>query len=144
MVIKEKNELKHLIYCSRPTNFSKKTTDEILKTSRRNNLNTGVTGVLISRSDLYFQYLEGPVDEVDQTFNKIKLDDRHADIFKIKEDSTNRRLFASWAMREDPVQTYMWTRQEVENGILTKIEPRAAFETFERLSREVDQFDQQM
>ena len=47
-------------------------------------------------------------------------------------------------MREDPVKSWMWTRTEVKNGILTRIEPKEAFEAFERLSREVDQFDQEL
>ena len=103
-----------------------------------------MTGALICRSDLYFQYLEGPIDEVNKTFKKIELDNRHKNIQKIKEDETTRRLFASWAMREDPVKSWMWTRKEVKTGILTRIKPKEAFEAFERLSREVDQFDQEL
>lgn len=144
MVGREKKELKLLIYCSKPTTFSKETLAEILDVSQKNNLLSGLTGALISRSDLYFQYLEGPVSAVDTTFDKIKLDSRHCDIKKIKEDITDRRLFASWAMRDDPVKTYMWTRQQVAEGLLTKLTPDDAFHAFERLSREVDQFDQQL
>ena len=144
MIEKKNNELKHLIYCSVPTAFDEKTINEILSTSRKNNAQSNVTGTLICRSDLYFQYLEGPIDEVDKTFKKIQLDNRHKNIQKIKEDKTTRRLFASWAMREDPVKTWMWTRKEVENGVLARIEPKEAFGAFERLSREVDQFDQEI
>ena len=133
MSSKNKNELKHLIYCSRPTLFDNKTTSEILETSKKNNIQSGVTGALICRSDLYFQYLEGPVEAIDRTFKKIKLDNRHTDIHTLKEDTTDRRLFASWAMRDDPVQTWMWTRREVEDGLLTKINPNTAFSAFERL-----------
>ncbi|PQM60938.1 MAG: blue light sensor protein [Rhodobacteraceae bacterium] len=134
------NQLKHLIYFSKPTVFDTKNIESILTTSRKNNNETDVTGALICRSDLYFQFLEGPKDSVEATFQKIKLDTRHSEIYKIKDDLTNRRLFASWAMRDDPVHTWMWTREEVKNGILTRIAPNEAFATFERLSREVDQF----
>ena len=89
---------------------------------------------------MYFQFLEGPPNAVDETFERIKLDTRHSDIYKIQEKMTTRRLFASWAMREDSVQTWMWSREEVRTGILTRIKPNEAFETFERLSRGVDQF----
>ena len=138
----KKPDLKHLIYCSKPTAFDHKCLSEILTISRENNTQTDVTGALSCRSDLYFQYLEGPIEAVDNTFKRIRLDTRHSDIHKIKEDKTTRRLFASWAMREDPVHTWMWTREEIKNGLLTRIKPDEAFETFERLSREVDQFDQ--
>ena len=138
------DKLKHLIYYSVPTTFDKETIEEILLKSKQNNAQINVTGALICRSDLYFQYLEGPIDEVNKTFKKIELDNRHKNIQKIKEDETTRRLFASWAMREDPVKSWMWTRTEVKTRILTRIKPKEAFEVFERLSREVDQFDQEL
>ena len=144
MIETNNDKLKHLIYYSVPTTFDEETIEEILLKSRQNNAESNVTGALICRSDLYFQYLEGPVDEVNKTFKKIELDDRHKNIQKIKEDETTRRLFASWAMREDPVKSWMWTRKEVKTGILTRIKPKEAFEAFERLSREVDQFDQEL
>ena len=137
---KKNNDLKHLIYFSKPTTFDDQTTKSILSVSRNNNDKSEVTGALICRSDLYFQFLEGPQLAVDETFKRIKLDTRHSQINKIKEDITNRRLFASWAMRQDPVHTWMWTREEVKSGLLTRISSMEALATFERLSREVDQF----
>ena len=136
---KRSEELKYLIYFSKPTVLDYKTIKSILAISRENNNKTGLTGSLIYRSDLYFQFLEGPPDAVDNTFKRIKLDVRHSDIQKIQENVTTRRLFASWAMREDSVQTWMWTREEVKKGVLARIKPNEAFETFERLSRGVDQ-----
>ena len=144
MIETNNDKLKHLIYYSVPTTFDEETIEEILLKSRQNNAQSNVTGALICRSDLYFQYLEGPIDEVNKTFKKIELDNRHKNIQKIKEDETTRRLFASWAMREDPVKSWMWTRTEVKAGILNGIKPKEAFEAFERLSREVDQFDQEL
>ena len=137
---KKSKELKHLIYFSKPTIFDYETIKNILTISRVNNNRTGLTGSLIYRSDLYFQFLEGPPDAVNDTYKKIKLDTRHSEIHKIKEDVTNRRLFASWAMREDALHNGMWPREEVRMGLLARIEPNEAFDTFERLSREVDQF----
>ena len=133
-------ELKHLIYCSKPTCFDFETIKSILTTSRENNSRTGLTGSLIYRSDLYFQFLEGPPGAVTDTYEKIKLDTRHSEIQKIREEITDRRLFASWAMREDSVSTWMWTREEVKSGILKRIKPHQALATFERLSRGADQF----
>ena len=137
---KKSKELKHLIYFSKPTAIDYETIKNILVTSRVNNNKTGLTGSLIYRSDLYFQFLEGPPDAVNVAYEKIKLDTRHSEIQKIKEDITNRRLFASWAMREDALHIGMWPREEVRTGLLTRIKPNEAFDTFERLSREVDQF----
>jgi hypothetical protein len=137
---KKSKEIKHLIYFSKPTVFNYETIQDILVISRMNNTKTGLTGSLIYRSDLFFQFLEGPPDAVSETYEKIKLDTRHVEIQKVKEDMTNRRLFASWAMREDATHTWMWTREEVRSGLLTRITPNEALDTFERLSRGVDQF----
>ncbi len=137
---KKNKELKHLIYFSKPTILDYETIKNILTISRLNNSKTGLTGSLIYRSDLYFQFLEGPPDAVNDTYSKIQIDGRHSEIHKIHEDMTNRRLFASWAMREDSVRTWMWTREEVKTGILKRIKPTEALDAFERLSRGVDQF----
>ena len=137
---KKCTELKHLIYFSKPTIYNYDTIKNILAISRANNNKTGLTGSLIYRSDLYFQFLEGPPDAIDETYKKIKLDTRHSEIHKVKEDMTNRRLFASWAMKEDALHAGMWPREEVKNGFLTRIKANEAFDTFEQLSREVDQF----
>ncbi|MDG2473894.1 MAG: BLUF domain-containing protein [Paracoccaceae bacterium] len=140
-MINSKNvNIKHLIYFSKPTIFDETHTHEILQKSRENNQKHGITGSLVCRSDLYFQFLEGPIEAVDETFRRIKIDTRHTEIQVVKEDRTNRKLFASWAMREDPVHTWMWTREEIKNGLLTRISSNDAFDTFVRLSREVDQF----
>ncbi|MEE2774145.1 MAG: BLUF domain-containing protein [Pseudomonadota bacterium] len=141
MRTKPKIELKNLIYVSKPSGFDDKIVDEILRKSRENNIASGITGALICRSDLYFQFLEGPVDSVEKTFGKIKDDKRHTEIQKLKDDITFRRLFASWAMRFDPVEKWIWSRNEIEQGLLKTISAGDAFEVFEKLSREVDQFN---
>ena len=136
---KKRKELKYLIYFSKPTGFDYETITNILAISRLNNNTTGLTGSLIYRSDLYFQFLECPPDAVDDTYKKIILDTRHLEIHKIHEDMTNRRLFPDWAMREDSAGTWMWSRQEVKAGLQVRIKPNQAFNIFERLSRGLDQ-----
>ena len=137
---KDKEELKHIIYASRPFGFDDAVLKSILLSSRTNNTKSNVTGALICRSDLYLQLLEGPEDAVDQTFQKIQRDDRHLELHPLKEGKTDRRLFASWAMRDDPVKTWMWSFDEVKNGLVRKLSPEEALFVFKRLSREIDQF----
>ena len=137
---KDKEELKHIIYASRPFGFDDAVLKSILLSSRNNNTKSNVTGALICRSDLYLQLLEGPEDAVDQTFQRIQRDDRHLELHPLKEGKTDRRLFASWAMRDDPVKTWMWSFDEVKNGLVRKLSPEEALFVFKRLSREVDQF----
>ena len=134
------SNLKHIIYASTPFGFSKSDLDHILIKSRYNNDKNNITGALFCRDDLYLQYLEGPEKTIDLTFSKINEDDRHTEIFLLKSGISTRRLFANWAMKDDPVKSSMWTREEIGSGILGKVTETEAMNIFTKHSREVDQF----
>ena len=132
-----KHLLKHLIYSSRPFGFDQNILNGILVTSVDNNKRDQITGALICRSDLYLQYLEGPTDSINETFHKIQNDDRHVEIKVLKEGIHAERLFPKWAMRDDPVRSWMWSREEVDAGALNKISASDAFNIFQRHSKEL-------
>ena len=134
------SNLKHIIYASTPFGFSKSDLDHILIKSRYNNDKNNITGALFCRDDLYLQYLEGPEKTIDLTFSKINEDVRHTEIFLLKSGISTRRLFANWAMKDDPVKSWMWTREEIGSGILGKVTETEAMNIFTKHSREVDQF----
>ena len=132
-----KHLLKHLIYSSRPFGFDQNILNGILVTSVDNNKRDQITGALICRSDLYLQYLEGPPESINETFDKIQHDDRHVEIKVLKEGMHAERLFPKWAMRDDPVRSWMWSREEVDAGALDKISASDAFKIFQRHSKEL-------
>ncbi len=134
------SNLRHIIYASTPFGFSKSDLDHILIKSRYNNDENGITGALFCRDDLYLQYIEGPEKRIELTFSKINEDDRHTEIFLLKSGISTRRLFANWAMKDDPVKSWMWTREEIGSGILGKVTETEAMKIFIKHSREVDQF----
>jgi len=129
--------MKHLIYSSRPFGFDQNTLNSILVTSIDNNKKGHITGALICRSDLYLQYLEGPTETIDETFDKIKQDDRHVEVKILKEGMHSKRLFPRWSMRDDPVRSWMWSREEVDKGALDKIDAEEAYSIFIRHSKEL-------
>ena len=128
-------DLKHVIYVSRPTHFDHMVLDNILITSRSNNFEIGVTGNLICHSDLFLQMLEGPSDAVERLYEKILADDRHADIVKLRDEKSELKLFPSWAMRNDSHQSWMLSRGEIAG-----MSSDEALQLFDRLARENDQF----
>jgi hypothetical protein len=132
-----KQLMKHLIYSSRPFGFDQNTLNGILVTSIDNNKKSHITGALICRSDLYLQYLEGPSETIDETFDKIKQDDRHVEVKILKEGMHYERLFPRWAMRDDPVRSWMWSREEVDKGALDTIDAEEAHSIFVRHSKEL-------
>ena len=125
--------LKHVIYVSRPTHFDHMVLGNILTTSRSNNLEDGVTGNLICHSDLFLQMLEGTSEAVHRLYEKILADDRHTDIVKLRDEKSELRLFPSWAMRNDSHQSWMLSRSEI-----AKMSAEEALTLFERLAREIN------
>ena len=71
---------------------------DILATSRRKNAAAGLTGFLHRENDIYYQWLEGPEDEVMATFSRISADDRHGDIEVLDQQQTATRSFPTWSM----------------------------------------------
>ena len=128
-------KLKHVIYISRPTHFDHLVLDDILTKSRSNNPANEVTGNLIYHADLFLQLLEGPNLAVDKLYETILADNRHDDIVKLRDEAFNRRLFASWAMKNDSHQSWMLSRSEI-----ARMSSDEALQLFDRLARENDQF----
>ena len=128
-------EIRHVIYISKPTHFDHLVLEDILTKSRANNPAIGVTGNLIYHSDLFLQLLEGPHVAVNKLYETILADNRHTDIVKLRDETFNRRLFASWAMKNDGHQSWMLSRSEI-----ARMRSEEALELFDRLARENDQF----
>ena len=128
-------KLKHVIYISRPTHFDHLVLEEILTKSRSKNQATGITGNLIYHSDLFLQLLEGPPLAVHKLYQTILADNRHADIVNLCDETFSRRLFASWAMKNDGHQSWMLSRSEI-----ARMSSEEALQLFNRLARENDQF----
>ena len=135
MQVTSEEEVRHVIYISRPTHFDHLVLEEILTKSRSNNPAIGVTGNLIYHSDLFLQLWEGPNLAVDKLYETILAYNRHADIVKLRDEAFNRRLFASWAMKNDSHQSWMLSRSEI-----ARMSSDEALQLFGRLARENDQF----
>ena len=128
-------EVRQVIYISKPTHFDHLVVDDILTKSRAKNPAAGITGNLIYHADLFLQLLEGPHSAVNELYETILADNRHADIVKLRDASFNRRLFASWAMKNEGHQSWMLSRNEI-----TRMSSDEALQLFDRLARENDQF----
>jgi hypothetical protein len=130
--------IKYLIYTSRPVDFNPETLNSILVMSKRENAQRGITGALICRPDRYLQYLEGPTNQIDANYHKIRQDDRHIDIQLLAEGTRSTRLFSEWAMRDDPPQSWMWSSQEIAAGVLDRLKPHDALDIFIHHASEVN------
>ena len=71
----------------------------ILRASKRNNAQCGITGALAFDSFWFYQALEGPREAVWSLFLKIMEDARHGNIVLAELVPIEQRLFAAWSMR---------------------------------------------
>jgi hypothetical protein len=126
--------LTQLIYSSRPFGFDDAILSQILMTARRNNANAHVTGCLICRGDLYLQLLEGPEEGVNRLYEAIFEDDRHLEVTRRMHRQIETRMFDGWAMRDDPAQSWLWTKAEVDAGALDRATAEEFLAVFQRVA----------
>ena len=133
--------LVQLIYASRPFGFDHATLNGILSQSRRCNTRDGITGALICRADVYMQLLEGTTEALDATYARILRDDRHLEISRLSYHPVTDRLFPSWAMRDDPARSWMWSQADVANGAIAQATHLQILAIFERLAAQPEHDD---
>jgi len=91
--------MRRLVY----TSTAKKLMNErdlqgILRTARKNNALSGVTGLLIYHDGCFFQVLEGEADQIEACYKHIKKDTRHENCILMSNDEVVSRLFSKWWM----------------------------------------------
>lgn len=126
--------LLQLIYASRPFGFSAGMLLDIMFTARVNNEAANITGCLICRDDLYLQLLEGPAEEVDRIYARIAQDDRHVKVTELFRTEVDTRMFSRWATKDDSLQSLMWSRTQVKNGIVSTASVEEVMEIFVQLA----------
>lgn len=100
--------LARLIYASRASSDSgpgglSELMRNILLRSIHNNRMAAVTGFLVAGEGRFLQLLEGPIAEVEVTFDRIRRDPRHKNLVVIDRGAAERRLFRDWNMGQHQV-----------------------------------------
>jgi len=92
--------LYNVVYCSRAADgIDDAAVARIIETSRRWNPAQGITGLLVFGSGIFFQWLEGPRDNVTQLMANLKKDPRHQDVVSLSAvEEVRERLFPDWDM----------------------------------------------
>ena len=91
--------LYHLIYVSTASGaMSDQDLVEILQVSRRNNAQSGLSGMLLYKDGTFMQVLEGEQETLKQRYSIIAEDPRHKDLMLLSEKPIEQRSFADWSM----------------------------------------------
>ncbi|RVT90386.1 BLUF domain-containing protein [Sphingomonas crocodyli] len=72
--------------------------EAILARSRRNNRQTGITGLLIFDKVRFLQVIEGRLPDIEATFLRIAVDPRHRAVVRLSQRQIDAREFGQWAM----------------------------------------------
>jgi len=88
------------IYCSRAAaGVDEAAVDHIIAAAQRKNPARGITGLLVCGSGVFFQWIEGPRDNVTQLMDRIRADPRHDHVVTLSEtEEVRERLFPEWDM----------------------------------------------
>lgn len=94
------NDLSALVYRSRAT-APQSDVDlfYLLAHAGQANERDGLTGMLLYDRGWFFQWIEGRTAALGKTWNRIRRDPRHRDVFVITDQTIPVRLFADWHMR---------------------------------------------
>lgn len=115
-------DLKCLIYTSIISPYcDQKAMKNILTTARKANKLFDITGILIHTPRLFMQYIEGPADNICTLFGKIKLDNRHNDIFLCHFSSIEQRVFPDWQMGYKDLTNNMVSVNGLDSPIAAQI-----------------------
>lgn len=89
----------YIIYLSAGTSwFDENELKNILTVSNINNSRNNITGLLLYGEGNFIQLLEGEESNVQATFQRISLDERHKGITHITSGQLTERNFPEWAM----------------------------------------------
>jgi hypothetical protein len=91
--------LVRLIYASKVSlNFGPMDLRDILDKSRHNNIENGITGLLVMADGHFFQALEGDRQTVNDVYAKILRDPRHTGSVILSAAEIDKRQFNEWSM----------------------------------------------
>ncbi len=93
--------MKRMVYMSSfARSLSRSEIDQIGVESARRNARDGVTGILLTLDEIFFQIIEGDEWEIDDLYGRVLRDDRHTDIICLRtEPEIADRLFPDWSMK---------------------------------------------
>lgn len=92
--------LHNTVYCSRATvGVNHASVARIIEIAHRWNPAQGITGLLVFGSGVFFQWLEGPRDNVTALMERIRSDNRHENIIQLSSgEEVRERMFPDWDM----------------------------------------------
>jgi len=125
-----------LAYCSRAAaEVGEAQVNRILESSRRHNPALGVTGLLVFGGGLFFQWIEGPRDNVAQLLATLRSDPRHDTLVVLSSsEEVRERMFPGWDMERVSAADV----REVLEDALSDVKNETSAQALGELLRQLD------
>lgn len=92
-------KLQYVSYMSSQASvLHEKDIENLLFQVREKNKRLAITGLLLLIQGKFIQYIEGPENEIDKVYQKIKTDPRHNDLLLLDKGELEERQFTDWSM----------------------------------------------
>ena len=96
-----------LVYISKARiDLTKQDIENILAHARNNNVHNNISGCLLYFDHQFVQILEGGKSEVEELYEKIRIDDRHQEVLKTFSEISDNRSFSAWSMYYHELSEY--------------------------------------
>lgn len=136
--------LNALVYQSHTNDaLSEAELEVILVGSRVRNARRGLTGVLIKRDGTIVQYLEGPPDMLERTFEAIAASPLHRDVHVLARAENVERVFDRWHMGFCELQSRVERSDATSEWVDARPDARAA-ERNPAIARLLERWDAMM
>lgn len=112
------------VYISTAQGLSREEIDAILDTCARNNVEQGITGLLLYNGRNFLQLLEGEKGDLDRLMSTIEVDPRHAGVSVLHKGEVETRVCPDWAMKRIAIAEAIEVRQQgLEEELPSAIDP---------------------
>lgn len=128
------SDLRQLVYISDASyGLAKPDIESILASSRRNNAEAKVSGMLLYSSGVFIQALEGRPETIEGLYKTISDDRRHENVDTVSDRIVSDRSFSGWAMGFVERAPEDVSNKIGINGLLDRKEALAALSANEEL-----------
>jgi hypothetical protein len=109
--------LRRILYVSRAAeSVTEPALRQIIATAQMKNRRRDLSGVLAVGNGLFAQVLEGSKEDVGETLERIRSDNRHDDVRLVSDCTTSTRIFDRWSMALLVEETAADLAQAVRDG----------------------------
>ena len=116
--------IKQYVYISTALGLSREQVNGILETCARNNVEQGITGLLLYNGRNFLQLLEGNSEKLDELMSMIETDKRHEGVLVMHKGEVEQRDCPDWAMKLISISEAIEVRQQrLEEELPSTIDP---------------------